>query len=509
MDLQNLISKLHPLERAIIPVLKEHTELAEIIRASGLTEVEVVRAVQWLENKKILTSIAERRKIVSLEKNGQYYQKNGLPEKKFLSVLDDSFKGLNVIAKKSRLTKEEINACLGLLKNKQAIEIKTGRQLQIKITEQGKNLLQTKMPEEKFLEQEFPKPLNKIKEPQLIEVLKRRKEFLTIGEQKNITIQLTKLGEGLLLENLGGEVVNRVTSGMLKTGEWKSKQFRAYDIEINVPVKYPGKKHWVTQATEYAKKIWVEMGFQEMGGNMINTSFWNFDALFTAQDHPVREMQDTFFIGGTAQKGKLPDQNLVNKVREMHETGGNIESSGWQYHWDDEEAKKNVLRTHTTVLTAKKLAQLKEKDLPVKLFAIGKNFRNEALDWNHLHEFNQTEGIVVDENVNFCHLLGYLKQFFTKMGFPQARFRPAFFPYTSPSVEIDVYHPVHQRWVEFGGAGMLRPEVVVPLLGKDVPVLAWGPGFDRIILDYWNITDIRQLYKNDLKQLRESKIFLK
>ena len=509
MDLQNLISKLHPLERAIIPVLKEHTELAEIIRASGLTEVEVVRAVQWLENKKILTSIAERRKIVSLKKNGQYYQKTGLPEKKFLSVLDDSFKGLNVIAKKSRLTKEEINACLGLLKNKQAIEIKTGRQLQIKITEQGKNLLQTKMPEEKFLEQEFPKPLNKIKEPQLIEELKRRKEFLTIEEQKNITIQLTKLGEGLLLENLGGEVVNRVTSGMLKTGEWKSKQFRAYDIEINVPVKYPGKKHWVTQATEYAKKIWVEMGFQEMGGNMINTSFWNFDALFTAQDHPVREMQDTFFIGGTAQKGKLPDQNLVNKVREMHETGGNIESSGWQYRWDDEEAKKNVLRTHTTVLTAKKLAQLKEKDLPVKLFAIGKNFRNEALDWNHLHEFNQTEGIVVDENVNFCHLLGYLKQFFTKMGFPQARFRPAFFPYTSPSVEIDVYHPVHQRWVEFGGAGMLRPEVVVPLLGKDVPVLAWGPGFDRIILDYWNITDIRQLYKNDLKQLRESKIFLK
>src|SRR3989338_6325092 len=509
MDLQHLISKLHPLERAIIPVLKEHTELAEIIRASGLTEVEVVRAVQWLENKKILTSIAERRKIVSLKKNGQYYHKNGLPEKKFLSVLDDSFKGLNVIAKKSKLTKEEINACLGLLKNKQAIEIKTGQQLQIKITEQGKNLLQTKMPEEKFLEQEFPKPLNKIKEPQLIEELKRRKEFLTIEEQKNITIQLTKLGEGLLLENLGGEVVNRVTSGMLKTGEWKSKQFRAYDIEINVPVKYPGKKHWVTQATEYAKKIWVEMGFQEMGGNMINTSFWNFDALFTAQDHPVREMQDTFFIGGTVQKGKLPDQNLVNKVRDMHETGGNIGSSGWQYRWDEEEAKKNVLRTHTTVLTAKKLAQLKETDLPVKLFAIGKNFRNEALDWNHLHEFNQTEGIVVDENVNFCHLLGYLKQFFTKMGFPQARFRPAFFPYTSPSVEIDVYHPVHQRWVEFGGAGMLRPEVVVPLLGKDVPVLAWGPGFDRIILDYWNIADIRQLYKNDLKQLRESKIFLK
>src|SRR3989344_9391327 len=298
MDLQNLISKLHPLERAIIPVLKEHTELAEIIRASGLTEVEVVRAVQWLENKKILTSIAERRKIVSLKKNGQYYQKNGLPEKKFLSVLDDSFKGLNVIAKKSKLTKEEINACLGLLKNKQAIEIKTGQQLQIKITEQGKNLLQTKMPEEKFLEQEFPQPLNKIKEPQLIEELKRRKEFLTIEEQKNITIQLTRLGEDLLQEDLGGEVVNRVTSGLLKTGDWKKKQFRAYDVEINVPTKYPGKKHFVTQAVEYVKRIWLDLGFQEMQGNYVQSAFWDLDALFVPQDHPAREMQDTFYLPG-------------------------------------------------------------------------------------------------------------------------------------------------------------------------------------------------------------------
>ena len=147
--------------------------------------------------------------------------------------------------------------------------------------------------------------------------------------------------------------------------------------------------------------------------------------------------------------------------------------------------------------------------MPVKFFALGKNFRNEALDQTHLNEFNQTEGIVVDRKVNFRHLLGYLKQFFAKMGYPQARFRPAFFPYTSPSVEIDVFHPLHNKWVEFGGAGMLRPEVVVPILGEDIPVLAWGPGFDRIILEYWNIKDIRDLYKNDVQQLREWKVFLR
>ncbi len=145
------------------------------------------------------------------------------------------------------------------------------------------------------------------------------------------------------------------------------------------------------------------------------------------------------------------------------------------------------------------------KDLPKKFFAVGRNFRNETLDWSHLFEFNQFEGIVVDKNANFRHLLGYLKEFFKKIGYPQARFRPAHFPYTEPSVEIDVFHPVHKKWIELGGAGIFRPEVVVPLLGEWVPVLAWGPGLDRQLMEYFQITDIRDLYSNDLKQLREIK----
>ena len=114
-------------------------------------------------------------------------------------------------------------------------------------------------------------------------------------------------------------------------------------------------------------------------------------------------------------------------------------------------------------------------------------------------------GIVIDENANFRHLLGYLKTFFKKMGYPDARFRPAYFPYTEFTVEIDVLHTVHKTWFELGGAGIFRPELVKPLMGIDVPVLAWGPGFDRIILEFFEINDIRDLYKNDLKQLREIK----
>jgi len=177
----------------------------------------------------------------------------------------------------------------------------------------------------------------------------------------------------------------------------------------------------------------------------------------------------------------------------------------------EEEAKRLVLRTHTTVLSAQTLSEIKAKnlELPQKFFAIGKCFRNETIDWSHGFEFNQTEGIVVDRNANFRHLLGYLKVFFAKMGFEKVRFRPGYFPYTEPSVEIDVFHPEKKVWLELGGAGIFRPEVTVPLLGEPIPVLAWGPGFDRLLMDYYKIKDLRELYKNNITQLRKMKFWMK
>ncbi len=243
-----------------------------------------------------------------------------------------------------------------------------------------------------------------------------------------------------------------------------------------------------------------------MQGPLVDSSFWIFDALFTPQDHPAREMQDTFFIKGV--NGKLPDKKIVSAVKKAHEQGVQG-SKGWNYSWKEDDARKPVLRTHTTGLSARTLASLKEKDLPVKFFTIGKVFRNETLDWSHGFEFYQAEGIVVDPNANFRHLLGYLKEFYKKMGFEKIKFVPSFFAYTEPSVEIQVWHPEKQIWLELGGAGIFRPEVVVPLLGKYVPVLAWGQGFDRIITDFYKIKDLREMYSNDIKSLREKKFWLK
>ena len=219
-------------------------------------------------------------------------------------------------------------------------------------------------------------------------------------------------------------------------------------------------------------------------------------------------MQDTFYINRHVE---LPDKNLVKAVKEAHERG--IKGSkGWQYSWDEEQAKKLVLRTHTTCLSAQTLyalSKLPKEQRRGKFFAIGKNFRNETLDWNHGFEFNQTEGIVINEKVNFRHLLGYLQEFFRKMGFEKVRFSPAYFPYTEPSVEINVWHPEKKVWLELGGAGIFRPEVTTPLLGIDIPVLAWGPGFDRILMDYYKIKDLREFYSNNITKLRNMKFWVK
>ena len=490
---EKIIDSLHPLERKVLPCTSLKN-VNSIVKKTGLQEVEVIRALQWLENKNILKQKKEAKEIASLKSNGEKYKKEGLPEKRFLEILNKPL-AIKDIMSKAVLDKDELHFCLGYLKKNNLIEI--GKEV--------KRIKNEKFQDVENLLKSLPKQVSELneKERKILLDLKNRKEIVDIGIKKEITIILTELGEKISKKNLNLNLIENLTPEILIKGSWRNKRFRRYDVSLNVPKVFPGKRHFVNQAIDYAKKIWTDMGFEEMEGSIIQQSFWNFDSLFTPQDHPARALQDSIFLN---RKEEIKDKELMKKIKDMHENGAGI-SKGWQYKWDEEKAKKLVMRTHTTVLSARTLYKLKNKK--GKFFAIGRNFRNEAVDWSHGFEFNQTEGIVIDPDANFRHLLGYLKEFFEKMGFPQARFRPAYFPYTSLSTEVDVYHPIKKTWLELGGAGIFRPEVVIPLLGEDIPVLAWGPGFDRIIMQYYDIHDIRGLYKNDIKQLREIKMWLK
>ena len=495
MELNKVAESLTKNEITILKSLSKTQDFNKLLSQTKLKEVELNRGLLWLEHKNLIKINTKESELINLDSNGKLYLKSGLPEKRFLDAIKSKPLPINKLEKSAKLSKEELNVSIGLLKRNNYIKL--GKE--VEITKQGKDFLKENLVEK--LLKSLPQELEKLssKEQSIVKELKTRKQIIIPELVKERTIELTDQGKRLSKLDIKTDLLETLTPEMLMKGNWKNKQFRRYDIKAPVPKFYPGKRHFVNLAIQHAKKIWLEMGFTEMTGPIINTSFWTFDALFAPQDHPAREMQDTFFLEGS---GKLPDKKLVNKVRKSHE-------EGWKYKWSENIAKTLVLRTHTTVLSALTLAKLKESDLPAKFFAIGRNYRNEAVDWKHLFEFNQTEGIVVGKDLTFRDLLGYLKEFFSKMGFPQARFRPAYFPYTECSVEIDVFHPKRKTWVELGGAGIFRPEVVEPLLGKDIQVLAWGPGFDRIIKDYYNIEDIRDLYKNEIKQLREIKGWFK
>ena len=503
-ETEKILESLSHNEIKIIPFLKEH-DLAKITEKSGLDNTSALRALEFLSNKKIVELKTKEEKVIELGLNGILYIKHGLPERRLANlVCERNSISLRDAQKQSGLIDNEFKAAIGVLKKKAMINVINGNL----VIAANKEEITSKTLEEKFLET-IPKKLGDLKpeEKYALDNLKSRKEIIEINDKKTIEIQLTKLGEQLIKHDFSylKGMVEAIIPSLIQSGNWKGKKFRRYDIKSPVPRIFGGKRHFVNQATDYAKKIWLEMGFKEMTGNMVVSGFWNFDALFTAQDHPVREMQDTFFIKDKT--AKLPDKKLVDEVKKAHE--GKIKGSkGWNYEWREEDAKKVLLRTHTTCISAKTLKKIAEtKEFPAKYFALGKCVRNETVDATHGFEFNQTEGIVIDENANFRQLLGYLKEFFKKMGYDKIRMRPSYFPYTEPSLEIDIFHPIFKKWVELGGAGMFRPEVTIPFFGKHIPILAWGPGFDRIIMEFYDINDLREMYKNDLNKSREIKMW--
>jgi len=290
------------------------------------------------------------------------------------------------------------------------------------------------------------------------------------------------------------------------TGEWTtSVPFKAYNFRaMGIPV-VAGHLHPLLKVRAEFRTIFLELGFEEMPtNNFVESSFWNFDALFTPQQHPVRETHDTFFLSDPATTITLP-QELVQRVREVHENGGSTESRGWRYPWSESETRKNILRTHTTAVSARLLYQLAldtqrtQQFQPKKYFSIDRVFRNEKLDNTHLAEFHQIEGLVADRGLTLANLIGQIELFFARIGIRNLRFKPAYNPYTEPSMEVFGWHPSLKKWVEIGNSGIFRPEMLLPMgLPKDVNVIAWGLSLERPTMIKYDIKNIRSLCGDEL-----------
>ncbi|XP_076761725.1 phenylalanine--tRNA ligase alpha subunit isoform X2 [Xylocopa sonorina] len=325
-----------------------------------------------------------------------------------------------------------------------------------------------------------------------------------------IVVKSVQLKKGPNFKTKVEKPETELTAELLMNGAWKDKKFKPYNFAALGATLEVGHLHPLMKVRSEFRKIFLEMGFTEMPtNNFVESSFWNFDALFQPQQHPARDAHDTFYISDPARTTKFP-MDYLEKVKKVHSEGG-YGSLGYRYDWKIEEAQKNLLRTHTTAVSARMLYKLMQQDefKPVKYFSIDRVFRNETLDATHLAEFHQVEGVIADYNLSLGDLIGILYEFFKKLGITQLQFKPAYNPYTEPSMEIFCYHEGLKKWIEIGNSGMFRPEMLLPMgLPEDVHVIAWGLSLERPTMIKYGLNNIRDLVgsKVDLQMIYNNPI---
>ncbi|MCP4760227.1 MAG: phenylalanine--tRNA ligase subunit alpha [archaeon] len=504
-----------------LKVIKELKKLGNSIEARELCanlkmeyEVLMTQAIFELQQEKFADYSEKQVTELKAEAELKEYVKNGLPERQLFNFLkENNYKEIIIDEFKALADLEPKIFFIGLSnmkKNRWVVESKAVDVPTIYIYDENGPQSEIEKLVEKFkskssiILEELPKKLQ-----DQVKILLKRKLIQKHAYTSRV-ISLTKTGKSLDISKieLKGEEIARISSDMISDGSWKDNilKLKPFEVENAGPRLNAGKLHPMTILMNRIREIFLSMGFTEIKGPLVELAFYNFDSLYQPQDHPSRELHDTFYLSNPA-KGKLPEKKYIKNVCETHENGGKSGSKGWRYKWDEEISKKTLLRTHTTATTIRRLSKvIKDKDtLPLKVFSIDRVFRNESVDRTHLAEFIQVEGIVIGENVNLCQLRGILTEFYQKMGFPKIITRPGFFPYTEPSMEIAVLSKEF-GWIEMGGSGIFRPEVTYPWgIEEPLRVLAWGQGFERQAMQTLERKDIRDLYRSPLSWLRNVK----
>ena len=467
---------------------------AELAERSGMNPDALMQSAFLLEEKGLAEIHESVTEIYTLSEEGKEYAGSGLPERQILSYIQSCSGTVTITDLKDKFPPAMVGISMGWLRRKKWVAIVDGVVVPVgdAAPERGadEEALKILLEEGVLTEDAQKKAAN--------DLIKRK--LVDVAEKKLRTIAITEKGIKLAGETADQSDIDEIvqlTSDIIRSHRWGN--IRSYDIHAPVPRARCAKIHPYQRLIDRMRRILLDMGFTEIKGDIVQSSFWNFDALFQPQDHPAREMQDTFYLDSDAE---LPE--YYGKVRDVHEFGGDTGSTGWGGKWSAEVSRREVLRTHTTAITIKHLVE--HPAPPQKAFCIDRAYRREAIDPTHTPEFEQLEGVVMDPGVSFANLLGYLVEFYHHIGFKDVRFRPGYFPYTEPSVEPEVYVD-GLGWVELGGAGIFREEVTAPL-GIECPVLAWGLGVSRLAMLRLGLRDLRKLYQPDIDWLRESPVFV-
>jgi phenylalanyl-tRNA synthetase alpha chain len=517
----DLVASLHPLEINVLTALagtpgrdaggETAQREEELARLTALEPSQISMALGWLLAKALVAVEHEKTLTqVSLTDIGQQYFEKYAPIERILSALKDAQqtgKRLTIqdIQAREGLGPTEISGAVGTLKKEAVIRIVAGGIVELtgaaSATAEGLRALLKQLKGGTRELTTLPEPLQRIAEQHAVRRGNNQEPF-RIDERPERWYVLTAAGRDAERQRQegGDQEISQLTPELLKDGSWRQKRFRKYTISLRPPRLAVGRRHPYREFLDLVKRKLVGLGFQEMRGPLVETEFWNMDALYMPQFHPARAIHDVYFVKEPTHA--RTDERFLERVAATHERGGETGSTGWGYAYDRRRAQRLVLRSQGTAVSSRTLAS--GPSVPGKYFSIARCFRYDQVDATHATDFFQVEGIVLGSDITFRTLLGLLDLFAREVAHAkEVRYLPAYFPFTEPSVELHVRHP-QLGWIELGGAGLFRPEVTMPL-GVSVPVIAWGLGLDRMAMVALGIRDIRDLFSADLELIRSTR----
>ncbi|MCQ2577315.1 MAG: phenylalanine--tRNA ligase subunit alpha [Treponema sp.] len=510
MDIKNTIKNLHPLEIKVLLKYSDKDELTseKLQKELDYKEGHANQAFSWLGGKELLKEIKRTpHTFFEITEMGKKLAETGTVEERMINYLkENGAHTLPEVASAIGVEQKDIGSAFGGLAKDGIVKMNaekkaeyTGKELPARLSVVSKLLAKAK---EKLT---LDKAELSAEEQEAMATLAKKRGAadspFKIIERETVVYKLVeaykKVADELKKSGVTGNEIGEITPKMLASGEWKNGTFRGYNISIPPARMIQGRTNPYVQFLESVKDKLCSLGFQEFDGPLVETEFWNGDALFMPQFHAARDIHDVYRLKNPTHAKSIEEPYLSN-VKAVHENGGNSGSRGWNYSFDNEFTRRLILRSQGTVLSAH---QLHKAEIPGKYFGIARCFRYDKVDATHLSDFYQTEGIILGEDVNLKTLLGMLEMFAVEIaGATDVKYVPGYFPFTEPSIEVHIKHPV-LGWFELGGSGIFRPEVT-KAMGVDVPVAAWGIGIDRMALMALGLTDLRQLFCEDIEQVR-------
>ena len=502
------VKNLHPLEVKLLRHVNpgEAITADRIVNELGYKVGQCNQAFSWLEAKGCLVESGREKKVLyELTELGKEQKAKGLPvERIFTFLKENGAHAMPEIAEALSLEKSDVGSAFGLLSKEGITKLNEERKAEV---------VKEVLPQEIIVQRALLDKVDTIlddsalsdEERKAIGALSKKRgaanSTFKYIEREEVTYTLTELGatvkQAVLDANITGEEFGLLTADMISSGSWKNGSFRPYGINAPTSRLIPGRHNAYGNYLQWVKDKLTSLGFEEFDGPLVENEFWNGDALFMPQFHSARDIHDVYYVKDPVHAKEI-EQPWLDQVAATHENGWNTGSRGWGYKFDHEFTRRQVLRSQGTVLSAHQLTKAK---IPGKYFGVARCFRYDQVDATHGADFYQTEGIVLGEDVNLKNLLGLLKMFATEIaGADEVKYVPGYFPFTEPSIEVHIKHPV-LGWFELGGAGIFRPEVT-KALGVDVPVLAWGLGIDRMALMHLGLNDLRELFTPNIESVR-------